>query len=134
MMAWTSPAFTCRSIPLRICLSSARTCRFLISSMLLSDRSFERNAQQLLRLDGELHRQFPEHFLTEATDNHVHGVFGREPALAAVEDLVFADLRGRCLVLHLCGGVLDFEIGERVRAALIADQERIALRIVAGVL
>ena len=29
--AWNSPARTCRSTPLRICLSPAVTCRFLIS-------------------------------------------------------------------------------------------------------
>src|SRR5919202_7012632 len=29
--AWNSPDRTCRSTPLRICLSAAETCRFLIS-------------------------------------------------------------------------------------------------------
>src|SRR5262249_24398568 len=51
--------------------------------------------------------------------------------LAAVEDLVLADLGGGCLMFDLGGGVADFEIGERVGAALIAQQQRIALRVVA---
>src|SRR5437868_6989146 len=40
----------------------------------LADRSFEADAQQLLGLDGELHRQLAEDFLAEAADDHVDGV------------------------------------------------------------
>ena len=36
-------------------------------------------------------------------------------------------------MLDLGGGVLDFEIRERVRAAAVADQQRVALRVVARV-
>src|SRR5207248_4309014 len=43
----------------------------------------------------------------------------------------FADLRGRGLVLDLRGRVLHFEVRESVGAALIAEQQRIALRVVA---
>src|SRR5262245_23135322 len=35
MMAWTSPALTLRSMPLRISRSSTRACRFLISSIIV---------------------------------------------------------------------------------------------------
>ena len=62
--------------------------------------AFQAHAQQLLRLDRELHRQLAEHFLAEAADDHVDGVLRRDAALAAVEDLVFADLRRGRLVLH----------------------------------
>ena len=63
--------------------------------------AFEADAEQLLRLDRELHRQLAEHFLAEAVDDHVDGVLGRDAALLAVEDLVLADLRRRRLVLDL---------------------------------
>src|SRR5690606_6983398 len=52
-------------------------------------------------------------------------------SLAAVEELVVADLRGRGLVLDLGRVVLDLDVGERVRAALGADEQRVALRVVA---
>src|SRR5688500_5733924 len=132
MIAWTSPAFTLRSIPFRISLSSALTCRFLISSMcVLSNRTLEAHAQQFLRFDRELHRQLAEDFLAEAADDHVDGVFRRQAALPAVENLVLADLRRRRFVFHLRRGVADFEIREGVRAALVADEQRVALRVVA---
>ena len=87
--------------------------------------------EQLLRLDGELHRQLLEDFLAEAVDDHVDRVLGRDAALLAVEDLVLADLRRRRLVLHLRRGVLHLDVRERVRAALVAEQQRVALRVVA---
>src|ERR1039458_1781877 len=62
--------------------------------------------------------------------DHRHGILARDAALAAVEDLVLADFRGGRFVLHLRRRVAHFEIGERVRAALIAEQERIALRVI----
>jgi len=65
----------------------------------LSDASFQAHAQQLLRLDGELHRQLAEDLLAEAVHDHVDRVLERDAALLAVEELVLADLRGRCLVL-----------------------------------
>ena len=57
------------------------------------------DAEQLLRLDGEFHRQLAEDFLAEAVDDHVHRVLGREASLPAVEDLILADLRRRGFVL-----------------------------------
>src|SRR6185295_20386545 len=73
----------------------------------LPDASFKRDTHELLGLHRELHRELLEDLLAEAVDDHVDGVLGREPALAAVEELVLADLGGRGLVLHLRGGVLD---------------------------
>src|ERR1035437_429556 len=63
--------------------------------------------------------------------DHRHSIFTGDAALAAVEDLVFADFRGGGFVFHLRRGVAHFQIGEGVRAALIAEQQRIALRVVA---
>src|SRR5262245_12422647 len=45
--AWNSPERTCRSTPLRICLSPAETCRFLISRSAM-------NLQSLLSGGSEL--------------------------------------------------------------------------------
>src|SRR5689334_489311 len=100
-------------MPRRISLSSTRACRFLISSIAiaylvgpLSDAAFQTHSEQLLRLDGELHRQVEEHLLAEAVDDHVDRVFRRQTALLAVENLVLADLRRGCLMLHLGRAVL----------------------------
>ena len=49
-----------------------------------------------------------------------------------IEDLVFADLRRRRLVLDDGGVVRHLDVRERVRAASIADKHRIALRVVAS--
>src|SRR5215467_13038286 len=131
MIACTSPASIERSMPRRISRPAAPACRFLTCSISSPHTAFERHAQQLLRFNGKLHRQLTEHFLAEAADDQVDGVFGREPALTAVEDLVLADFRRRRLVLDTRGAVLDVEIRERVSAALITDQQRVALRVVA---
>src|SRR2546423_234357 len=99
----------------------------------LSDTSFEAHAQQLLRFHREFHRQFLEDFLAETVDDHVHGVLSRDAALVAIENLVLANLRRGRLVLDARGLVLHFDIRERVRATLVADEQRIALREVARV-
>src|SRR5229473_394674 len=120
MMECTSPAFTVRSIPLRISWLSTLTCRFLISSKLipfpltscvvatcrisaLPDAAFQAHAQQFLRLHCEFHRQLAEHALAEAIHDHGNGVFRLQPALPQVEELVFADLRGGSLMFHAGG-------------------------------
>src|SRR5687767_420739 len=166
MIAWTSPALTVRSTPLRICLSPTRAWRFLISSrgaivasyvaratspvipflvpghgrsrpchdsQPLTDAAFQAHAQQLLRLDRELHRQLAEDFLAEAVDDHVHRVFQRDAARLAVEELVLADLARAGLVLGAAGRVAHLDVRLRVRAALVAQQQRVALGVVAAV-
>src|SRR6266851_5192481 len=93
MMECTSPAFTFRSMPLRISWLSTLTCRFLISSKLiplhltryviaisawdpaLPDAAFHTHAQQLLRLHRELHGQLTDPTLAEAIHDHGNGVF-----------------------------------------------------------
>jgi hypothetical protein len=69
--------------------------------------------------------------LAEPVDDHRHGVLCRNPALLAVENLILTDLRHRSFVLELRRAVLDLDVRERVRAALAAEQHRIALRVVA---
>src|ERR1700690_1813619 len=137
MIACTSPAFTVRSIPLRISLPSAtRACNPLISNMCalsdwvrfadfneLADAAFEAHGEKLLRLDRELHRQFLQHLFAEAVDDQRQRVFLREPALPAIEELVVADLRGRGLVLDAGGGIAHLDVGHGVGAALLADQQ-----------
>ena len=98
----------------------------------LPNTALQANPQQLLRLDGEFHRQFGEDFLAEAVDDHGDGVFRGNPALVAVENLVLADLGSRSLVLDVGGGIADLDIGKGVRAALVADEHGIALGEVAG--
>src|SRR3989304_1527554 len=94
----------------------------------LADAPLEAHAEQLLRLDGELHGQLAEDLLAEAPDDQRDRVLHRDAALLAVENLVLADLgRGR-LVLHAGRGVLHLDVGEGVGAALVAEQQRVALR------
>src|SRR5688572_31468154 len=117
-------------MPRRMSFVPPRTCRFVISSM-LSDRPFQADAQQLLRFDGELHRKLPEHVLAETVDDDVDSVLGREAALTEIENLVLADFRRGRFVLDLRAGVADLEVREGVSAALVADEQRVALRVVA---
>src|SRR5574340_1022116 len=141
MIACTPPVFTTRSMPRRIGLSSTRASRPRISSngcmlppAFLTDAAFEAHTEELLRLDRELHRQLLEHFLAESADDHRHRVLGGEAALAAVEKLLLADARRRRLVLDLRRRVPDLDVGEGVRRAAVADQEGVALRVVARAL
>jgi hypothetical protein len=53
--------------------------------------AFQADAQQLLRLHGELHRKFTEDLLAEAVHDHGDGIFGFQAALLQIEHLVFAD-------------------------------------------
>src|SRR5690606_7447342 len=147
MMAWTSPAPTSRSKPRRISLPSTETCRSLIFSIRSSntiglvmtrppgsaDAALQADREQLLGLDRELHRQLLHHLFAEAVDDQRNRILVRQPALAAVEQLVLADLRGGRLVLDPGGAVLDLEVRHGVRAAAIADQHGIALGVIARV-
>jgi hypothetical protein len=58
----------------------------------LSDCPFQRHSQKLLRFHRELHRQFLEHLAAKPVHDHRYGILGGDPALLAVEELVFADL------------------------------------------
>src|SRR2546421_12794650 len=95
--------------------------------------ALEADSEQLLRFDGKLHRPLAKDFFAETIHNHVDRVLGREAALVAVKDLVLADFRSRGLMFDARAGVLHLDIGEGVRAAFVAEQERIALGEVARV-
>src|SRR3712207_5329026 len=137
MIACTSPGPTASERPLMIFLPSTLTCRSLISSMTIrslpilgcgsADAAFKGDAEELPGLDRELHRQLLHHLAAEAVDDERHRVLLGDAAGAAVEELVVADIaRGR-LVLALGTAVPDLDVGHRVRAALVADQEAVAL-------
>src|SRR5689334_5205031 len=67
--AWNSPGRTCRSTPLRICLSAAVTCRFLISSSAMCPSgSGYRSGDARLELDELGQRRA----LQRADDAHLH--------------------------------------------------------------
>src|SRR5579862_4523542 len=148
MIACTSPRRTTRSMPRRISAVPTFACRFSIwritlpliwrsftaearCNLSLPDAPLEAHAQQLLRLDGKLHRQLLEDLLAEAADDHRDRVFGGESTLHAIEELVLTDLGGRGLVFDARRAVADLHVGEGVRAAPIADEQRVALRVIA---
>src|SRR5215475_6527946 len=144
MMEWTSPGLTLRSTPFRISLPLTVACKPLISSKLvfffsdtffsdtLSDTPLKTDAEQFLRFHGELHGQLLEDRLAEAVDDHGNSFLFGYAALLQIENLIFADLRSRGLVLHARARVPDLDVREGVSAALVADQQRIALGVVAG--
>src|ERR1700741_807401 len=99
-----------------------------------ADTTPEAHGQQLLRLDRKLHRQFLEHFLAEAVDDQRDRILGAQAALAAIEQLIVADLRGGRLVLDSGRRVAYLDIGHGMGAAPVTDQQRIALRVVSRVL
>ena len=100
----------------------------------LSHGAFEGDLQQLLGFDGELHGQFVHDFLGVAVDDEPDGVFETDASLLAVEELVFVDLGSRGFVFNGCCGVRDNHVREGVRAAFIAQEERVALTVVTRVL
>src|SRR5215210_1368706 len=93
--------------------------------------SFQGDAEQLLRFDGEFHRQLLEYLATEPAHDHRHRVLRAHPALLAVEDLILTDLRCGSFVLQRGRVVLNFDVRKRVRAAPVADQHGVALRVIA---
>src|SRR5579863_1994813 len=82
------------------------------SSLIVSpDAAFEADGEELLRFDRELHRQFLQHVLAEAVDDQGQRVLVLDAALAAIKQLVVADLRGRRLMLDARRGVAHLDIG-----------------------
>ena len=102
--------------------------------MQLSHTAFKTHAQQLLRFDRKFHRQFVKHLLAEAADDHVDGVFQRDAAGLAVEELILADFAGEASCSTRALRVLHFDVRRRVRPAFVAQQQRIALRVIPRVL
>src|SRR3954452_16129296 len=97
----------------------------------LANAAFQAYGQQLLRLDREFHRQLLEDLLAEAGDDQRPRILVRQAALSAVKELVLADLRRCRLMLDAGRGVAHLDIGNGMRAAAVADQQRVALRVVA---
>jgi hypothetical protein len=62
---------------------------------------FEAEAHERLGFHGVLHGELVEDLPAEAVDDHRGGVLLGQAALAAVEELVLADLGRRRLVLDL---------------------------------
>src|ERR1700730_6945097 len=58
----------------------------------LSDRTFQRDRNQLLRLDREFHRQLLQHVLDKTVDHEADGFFLAQPALHAIEQHVLGNL------------------------------------------
>ena len=84
-----------------------------------------------MRFNGKFHGQLLQHVFGKAIDDQCHGLFLAQPALHGVEQLIVRDF-GRCrFMLNLGRGVFHFNIGHRVRAALIAQQQAVALREIA---
>src|SRR3546814_2942669 len=77
--------------------------------------------------DRELHGKLLQHFAAEAVHDQRHRILGGKPARHGVEQLIVADLGGCRLMLDLRRGVPHLDIGHGVRAAVVAQQQRITL-------
>src|SRR5437764_9302036 len=109
-----------RTSPVSAIRRAPNNSRVMVSSLISSaDTALEAHRQQLLRLDGELHRQLLQHFLAKTVDDQRQRILIREAALAAVEQLVLADLRGRRLVLDLGRRIAHLDVGHGMGAAAI---------------
>ena len=89
--------------------------------------------QKFLGFYGKLHGQLVEHFFSISIDYQSHGLFCRNAALVAVEELVFADFLCGGLVLHYCCFVVYVHVGEGVCPTFAAQEQRVATGVVAGV-
>src|ERR1700733_9274938 len=98
----------------------------------LSNRSFQRDRDQLLRFHREFHRQLLQHVLHKAVDDETDRLFLTQAPLHAVKQHVLGNLRGRGFMLEQCGRILCFHIGHGMRAAFVADQKRVAGGEVSG--
>src|SRR3954466_6893393 len=70
--AWNSPGRTCRSTPLRICLSAAVTCRFLISSSAMCPSGSGYGSVRDGSAGVELDELGQRRALQRADDDHLH--------------------------------------------------------------
>src|SRR5215469_10350989 len=98
----------------------------------LSHTTFQAHAQQLLRFDRKLHRKLAEYALAETVHDHRNRVFGFQSALAQIEELFVANLGSRSFVLHARARIPHLDVWKGMRAALVADQQRITLRVIPG--
>ena len=106
----------------------------MCSGVVLADTSLEGYGEELLRLNGKLHRELAHHLTGIAVDNQTDCLLGSDASLVAVEELILIDLRGSRLMLH-DGRVIAYvciRIG--VRPAVVAQEKAVALRVVARIL
>ena len=73
----------------------------------LSCGAFQADTQKSTGLHCEFERQLLDDFPTEAADYEADGVLGGDASLLAVEELLFVDLGGGGLVLHVGGAVFS---------------------------
>ena len=87
-----------------------------------SDKSahaaFECDAEQLLCLDSELHRELVDDLLGVTVHDEADGFLCIDAALVEVEELVLRYFAGRCLVLHDGCIVVHIHVWEGMCAAL----------------
>ena len=83
--------------------------------------------------DGELHRKFVHYLFGVAVDDESDGIFNANTPLPAVEELVVADLGGGGLMFDRSRGVSDDHVRESVCAATVAEEQGVALAVVAGI-
>src|ERR1700730_10084769 len=98
----------------------------------LPNRTFEADRDQLLRLDRELHRQRLQHVLPQAADHEADRCPLAQPGLHAVDQHGLRDLRRGRFVLEQRRGILGLDVRHGVRAAFVADQQRVAGGELAG--
>lgn len=81
----------------------------------LTDAVFKTNGEEFLGFNGKFQRQFREHVLTEAVYDHRDGILFADPALQAVEELIFPNPRRGRLVLQLGRVITAFDVWEGMR-------------------
>ena len=89
----------------------------------LSHTSFKRDAEEFLGFDGKFHREFVDDFLGISVDDEVDSGLCGDATLVTIEELVFRDFRRGGVVFHNGIGVVDVNVGERVRTARAAQQK-----------
>jgi hypothetical protein len=122
-----------RSVAIESLQQTERRWEALKWHTLSANGALQADIDQPLRLGHELHRQLLQHVAYEAVDNQGHSLFSAQAPLPAVEQLVVGDLRRRSFMFKMRRRVLGLDIRHSVGAALVADQERIAVGEVARV-
>jgi hypothetical protein len=73
-----------------------------------------------------------KNFLAESVHDERYGIFAADTTALAVKQLIFADFRRTGFVFHGRGRVVYLNVRERMRSASVADQQGVALRVVAA--
>ena len=102
-------------------------------SRLLSLPNFRGRQKAVLRLYRKFHRELVDDLLGISINDEAYSIFGADAALVAIENLVLIHFRGGSLMLHSRRIVIHLNVRERVSAALVAQQQTVALREVAGI-